>query len=123
MGFPLVSVTSFEGSTLELAQSWFLADGSEVKPEEEKLWKIPLMCHCGTGTTCDAFAQPCLMTGATHTMEVPKSDFFVINPGRHVPMRVLCTPDMYKNLAGAVENGALSSVDRAGLVLDAYALV
>jgi len=116
-------VTSFDGSTLKVVQSWFLADGSEVKPEEEKLWTIPFMCHCGTGATCDAFAPPCLMTEATHTMEVPKGDFIVINPGRHVPMRVLYTPDMYKTLAGAVERGVLSAVDRAGLVLDSYALV
>lgn len=118
MGFPLLTVKSYTpGSMIELEQTWFLADGSEVKPEEEKLWKIPLILACGASV-----GEPVLMDSKTKSVSISQADFVMINSGRHVPMRVLYTDKMYAELASAVEKGLLPVADRAGLVLDAFAL-
>lgn len=113
MGYPLVTVKSFNGSEVELEQSWFLADGSEVKKEEEKLWKIPLICKG---------QAPILMEAKTQKISVPKADFLLLNTGRDVPMRVLYTPETYSQLATAIQKNQLGVSDRAGLVLDSFAL-
>merc|ERR550525_225566 len=118
MGFPLLTVKSFSGTALELEQSWFLADGSDIKPEEEKSWKIPLMYSCDGGEA----SKPELVVSKVHTLEVPKAGIVVLNAGRHVPMRVLYTKEMYVSLAAAVGKGLLSVPDRAGLILDSFAL-
>jgi len=115
MGFPLVTVKSFTGSEMELEQTWFLADGSEVKPEEEKVWKIPLILSYGGQKT-----KPTLMEGKTQKIATPAADYVVINAGRDVPMRVLYTPEMYAKLGASI--GKLEVSDRAGLVLDSFAL-
>ncbi|CAK9008253.1 unnamed protein product [Durusdinium trenchii] len=113
MGYPLVTVKSFNGSEVELEQSWFLADGSEVKKEEEKIWKIPIICKG---------QKPVLMEAKTQKISVPKSDFLLINAGRQVPMRVLYSDETYSQLATAIQKGQLSVSDKAGLVLDSFAL-
>lgn len=124
MGFPLLTMTRFETSPtsaiITLEQSWFLADGSDVKPEEEKLWNIPLICLSSLGVT-----QVTLMTEKTITLTVPLADaedFVKVNAGQHVPMRVLYSEEARRRLGTAVEKGRLPVTDRAGLVLDCYAL-
>mmetsp|Transcript_115080 Transcript_115080/g.245862 ORF Transcript_115080/g.245862 Transcript_115080/m.245862 type:complete len:882 (+) Transcript_115080:55-2700(+) len=124
MGFPLLKVTGFEmgadSATLTLEQCWFLADGSEVKPEEEKTWKIPIICISGAGTTDMVLMSDKAMK---ITIAVKSADDFVkVNAGQHVPMRVLYTAEMQCRLATAVEKGLLPATDRAGLVLDSFAL-
>jgi len=113
MGYPLVTVKSFNGSEVELEQTWFLADGSEVKKEEEKIWKIPIICKG---------QAPVLMEAKTQKISVPKSDFLLLNAGRDVPMRVLYNDEAYSQLAIAIQKGQLGVSDRAGLVLDSFAL-
>eukprot|EP00927_Polykrikos_kofoidii_P049844 TRINITY_DN43855_c0_g1_i1.p1 TRINITY_DN43855_c0_g1~~TRINITY_DN43855_c0_g1_i1.p1 ORF type:complete len:882 (-),score=207.18 TRINITY_DN43855_c0_g1_i1:132-2777(-) len=124
MGFPLLTVVDFAASekeaTMTLEQSWFLGDGSEVKPEEQKLWKIPVFSS-SSESTCEVT----LMTEKTMKCTVPlkgAEDFVKINAGQYVPMRVLYTDKMLALLAKAVEDGRLGATDRAGLVLDAFAL-
>eukprot|EP00439_Symbiodinium_sp_Y106_P055841 s1401_g7.t2 len=110
MGFPLVTVKSFTGSEMELEQTWFLADGSEVKPEEEKVWKIPLILSYGGQKT-----KPTLMEGKTQKIATPAADYVVINAGF-----LEYTPEMYAKLGASI--GKLDVSDRAGLVLDSFAL-
>jgi len=60
------------------------------------------------------------------TVKVPvksASTFVKLNADQHVPMRVLYTSDMLANLSAGVLSKELSAVDRAGLVMDSYALV
>ncbi|CAJ1393326.1 unnamed protein product [Effrenium voratum] len=113
MGYPLVTVKSCSGTEVELEQTWFLADGSEVKKEEEKTWTIPIIFQD---------AKPVLMEGKTQKFSIPKSDFLLINAGREVPVRVLYTDELYSKLATAIQKGQLGVSDRAGLVLDSFAL-
>mmetsp|Transcript_89966 Transcript_89966/g.162274 ORF Transcript_89966/g.162274 Transcript_89966/m.162274 type:complete len:905 (-) Transcript_89966:51-2765(-) len=125
MGFPLVEVVScsFQGSVakLVLKQSWFLASGED--PGEVKTWSLPLF----VGTLKEQSRVPVMMTGESQELEVALSgdadaEFILINLGVQTPMRVAYTPELRQRLAKAVSAGKLSVVDRAALVMDAYAL-
>lgn len=125
MGFPLLTMTSFEATatsaTFTLEQEWFLADGSLSSDDDKaKLWKIPVMCSSGAGV-----AEMVLMTDRSLTMTVKLSgadDFVKVNAGQFVPTRVLYTEEALRRLLKGIEQGKLPVPDRAGLVLDTYAL-
>mmetsp|Transcript_4131 Transcript_4131/g.5257 ORF Transcript_4131/g.5257 Transcript_4131/m.5257 type:complete len:463 (-) Transcript_4131:172-1560(-) len=110
-------------TTLEVRQSWFLADGSE--PDRRK-WTVPL-----TLTTAETkMGEYCAMTFEKETLfrvvvpplaaEAQHQRWFKLNAGQHVPLRVLYKH--YEPLIAAVRAGELGPEDRAGLLLDAYAL-
>jgi len=124
MGFPLLMVTAFkvEGQVakLSLEQSWFLSNGEA--PPEEKTWSIPLFIR-----TLKETGRPLvMMTSKTMDIEVPissdESEFVLINEGFRTPMRVSYTAEMRTRIVQALKAGALPPCDRAGLVMDAYAL-
>jgi aminopeptidase N len=88
MGHPMIKVTAatFNAAaktlSLQLEQSWFLADGSEAGADESKLWTIPLL-YSTAGTVGGgsgggggdakgaAEGEAVLMEGKTHTLIVP----------------------------------------------------
>jgi len=128
MGFPLVKVVGEEWQdnqvTLELEQSWFLADGSEIpESDKDKKWTIPILTSTKAGTQADMT----LMREKTAKVTIPlsnKDDWVKLNAGQEVPMRVQYSDEMLARLAQAVEKGELTSAaDRVGLIMDAYALV
>jgi puromycin-sensitive aminopeptidase len=128
MGFPLVKVIKEDWQddkvVLELEQSWFLADGSDV-PEDgkDKLWTIPILTATPAGVQKDMI----LMREKQATVTIPlqsKSDWVKLNAGQEVPMRVQYTDEMLARLSKAVSNKELTTpADRVGLIMDAYALV
>mmetsp|Transcript_17250 Transcript_17250/g.23737 ORF Transcript_17250/g.23737 Transcript_17250/m.23737 type:complete len:895 (-) Transcript_17250:165-2849(-) len=127
MGFPLLRVTkeTWEDDkvTLELEQTWFLSDGSELSEEEaKKKWCIPLLTCTEDGTQADmTFMRE---KSATVTIPLSNKDGWVkLNAGQEVPMRVKLTPTMIDRLSNGIKNKALPPCDRAGLISDAYALV
>ena len=128
MGFPLVKVVNEDWQddkvVLELEQSWFLADGSDVPDDgKAKLWTIPILAKTPAGTQADMI----LMREKTATVTIPlssKDDWVKLNAGQEVPMRVLYSKEMLKRLHKAIETQELDApADRVGLVMDAYALV
>jgi len=128
MGFPLVKVVGEDWQddkvVLTLEQSWFLSDGSEPPEDgEDKLWTIPILSCTPLGTHQDMV----LMREKTATVIIPLqsiTDWVKLNAGQEVPMRVHYSDEMLTRLSKAVESNELSSpADRAGLVMDAYALV
>jgi len=128
MGFPLVTVKEFTASggvaKMKLEQTWFLASGEEPSPSEEKTWTVPLFLR----TSAEATKPAILMTSKTFDLEVPiKADgagceYVLINQGQFTPMRVSYTPEMRERLVKAIVAGNIPAADRAGLVMDAYAL-
>lgn len=127
MGFPLVKVVDEDWQSdkvvLHLEQSWFLSDGSELDAEgAAKVWTIPIMTCNESGTQSDMT----LMREKKASVTIPLSgnDAWVkLNAGQEVPMRVLCTPEMLKRMAPAIKSKKMSSIDRASLLNDMYALV
>jgi puromycin-sensitive aminopeptidase len=128
MGFPLLKVVKEDWQddkvVLELEQSWFLADGSDIPADgKDKLWTIPILTCSSAGTQEDMV----LMREKTATVTVPlqsKSDWVKLNAGQEVPMRVQYSDEMLARLAKAVETKEMKRpADRVGVIVDAYALV
>jgi hypothetical protein len=123
MGFPLLTIdarteNADHSVTLSLSQKWFLADGSEP---DDRLWTIPVSFQAeGQEAT-----SPVLMSERTMSLTVPATDgrapaWIKLNAGQHVNMRVAY--DDISGLIQAVASKALGPEDRAGLLLDAFAL-
>ncbi|EGD82277.1 puromycin-sensitive aminopeptidase-like protein [Salpingoeca rosetta] len=124
MGYPVVKVDikSETADEVELTctQSWFLADGSEAKPDEKKTWTLPVVA--ASASHRDAKVQ--LVSDETFTLKVPckSGEWVKVNFGHPVPMRVIYSPDLLKRLSAGVKERTLPTQDRAGLLLDCMAL-
>jgi puromycin-sensitive aminopeptidase len=128
MGYPYLTVRAeaYNAATasldIELEQNWFLADGS-CTPEEaaSKLWAIPLIF----GTPASVSDTVAVMDSRRQTFSVPVSgpgDWVKVNAGQQSMVRVAYTPAMSARLLPAIRAKAVLPVDRAALLLDAYAL-
>ncbi len=126
MGYPILEVTSSSWKdgylTMELRQSWFLADGScSEKGEELKLWTIPLVAQAsGEGDRTEK-----LMTTSEDNLKirVAKANSWVkLNYQQPALVRVLYPESMLLSLRMAIASQELPAVDRVGLISDAHAL-
>jgi puromycin-sensitive aminopeptidase len=138
MGFPVLSVSKIqtEGTKFrfKVNQSWFLSDGSRPEGWETKMWSIPILASyesCGSDEVqvvgvdvglYDVREEKEFVIETNQTIS-PECVWVKLNAGQHVPMRVLYKDQSdIENLANAVRTKSLQSEDRAGLLLDAYAL-
>uniref|UniRef100_A0A7S1B8F5 Aminopeptidase n=1 Tax=Corethron hystrix TaxID=216773 RepID=A0A7S1B8F5_9STRA len=126
MGFPLLKVTDEKWEadkvTITVEQSWFLSDGSEVKPEEEKQWFVPILTCTPDGTQEDVTWMREKVATVTIPLENPNG-WVKLNAGQQVPFRVCLSAAMVDRLAEGIASKTLSSVDRAGVLSDTYAMV
>mmetsp|Transcript_20947 Transcript_20947/g.30195 ORF Transcript_20947/g.30195 Transcript_20947/m.30195 type:complete len:870 (-) Transcript_20947:137-2746(-) len=123
MGYPFLTVVaetwSASNVTIELQQSWFLADGSGAN--DDKIWTIPLIF----ATSSSESDKAVLMTQRRQTFTIPLAsadDWLKINAGQHALVRVAHSPTMLQRLQEAIRSKSLSPIDRASLLLDSYAL-
>jgi len=138
MGFPVLFVSKIraEGNKFKfkVRQSWFLADGSHPEGWESKVWSIPLLASYES-FGCDGLQVVGVDVGVYFTLEKKefeidtnqeismKATWVKLNAGQHVPIRVLYEDKAdIENLANAIRAKSLQSEDRAGILLDAYAL-
>jgi puromycin-sensitive aminopeptidase len=125
MGFPVVTVTSFEvvgsAARLKLKQTWFLSSGEQT--DEKKTWNVPVFMSTSSSTAPKLLT---IMKEETLVLEdIPLSgsaDFVLLNSGVFTPMRVAYTPEMRSRLIKALKAGLIQPADRACLVLDTFAL-
>lgn len=124
MGFPVLKVLkdpfAENSGTIELEQSWFLADGSKQPGDDEKTWHVPLMSGSDKGTAFE------IMQSKTYTMKnagsaLTGASWFKLNFGQHCLVRVLYPASMVKRLAANMQS--LPAFDRIGLLSDSFALV
>eukprot|EP00607_Mallomonas_marina_P001471 CAMPEP_0182426326 /NCGR_PEP_ID=MMETSP1167-20130531/12807_1 /TAXON_ID=2988 /ORGANISM="Mallomonas Sp, Strain CCMP3275" /LENGTH=769 /DNA_ID=CAMNT_0024607665 /DNA_START=333 /DNA_END=2642 /DNA_ORIENTATION=+ len=129
MGYPYLSVVDEKWEkdrvTITLEQQWFLGDGSTLQEEEAgKTWCIPLLFATDSSDSSDAL----VMKEKRQTFTIPLSNdnddkhWLRINTGQKALIRVINTPEMTKRLGPAIAGKLLCAEDRAGLLLDAYAL-
>ncbi|MEK7561186.1 MAG: M1 family metallopeptidase [Patescibacteria group bacterium] len=118
-GFPLVNVDDERENgkyVLRFSQQRFFIDGG---PDARRLcWNIPVSLLTSSGTKISS-----MLECRTSTVEIPgNAEWIKVNPGQNGFYRVLYPPHLLRALAGAVERGALTVVDRLGLLDDAFAL-
>ena len=127
MGYPYLKVTSetWTATSVQftLEQAWFLADGSIPTAEEaqDAIWSIPLLFATSTSTSETAV----IMTEKSQSFTIPlagESDWIRINAGQKALARVAISPEQARRLQPAIRSKAIGAVDRAALLLDAYAL-
>ena len=128
MGHPYLRVVSEkwtdESVSLELEQSWFLADGSSgtVEGDSDKLWSIPLLFATSTCVSDSAV----LMQARTQSFTIPLApggnDWVKLNAGQQALVRIAHPPDMLTRLLPAITSKAMAPIDRAAVLLDTYAL-
>lgn len=125
MGYPYLKVVDEKWTdanvTLTLEQNWFLSDGSTTEDDASKLWSIPLLFTTSQSTSAEAI----IMKSKTQSFTLPLAgpgDYLKINAGQQALVRVAHGPEMARRLQPALRAKDLGPVDRAGLLLDAYAL-
>lgn len=124
MGHPYLRVVKevCDGKSIEITfeQNPFLADGSAG--DAEALWHIPLLFVTSTSETSSAV----IMDQRVQTFRVPLThgdgDWIKINAGQKALVRVAHSAEMLRRLIPVIRAKGISSVDRASLLLDTFAL-
>ncbi|CAD7929790.1 unnamed protein product [Amoebophrya sp. A25] len=120
MGFPVLTVSRSDATTLEISQRWYLADNSVQPGDEEKLWTVPMLFATNNGyqTEIDFLKEK------TQTFKLPQGSKWVkVNAGQFVPTRVLYQgTELLEDLAKAVESKELCAEDRIGVLQDTMEL-
>ena len=119
MGYPLLTVSNIQGGkSFDVKQNWFLADGTGDK--ETKLWTIPMsVTSSSSKPTKLEFLKKAQDTFAYEW----KGDWIKLNAGQPTMCRVLYPESMYPKLVEACRTRQLGTVDRVGIVNDAYVVL
>ena len=128
MGYPCVKVVSETWSANEvqvtLEQTRFLSDGSVTAEDDTTLWCIPLLFATSGSTSQEAV----VMDKKQQTFVIPVSPsttstsrpWVKINAGQKALIRVAHSAEMISRMQECITE--VAPVDRAALLLDAYAL-
>lgn len=123
MGYPLVEVTSFavkDGrASIGLRQSWFLASGEVA---EERCWTTPLFIKTHQGQQTMIMMSTATQDISLEWQGAASDGFLLINEGARTPMRVAYSSELRELLVKAIKAGQIGVVDRASLIMDAFAL-
>jgi len=120
-GYPVIIVRDAvkDGRlVLELEQRRFLLDGG--RDRKNPLWKIPV----GLFTSIAEKPTFVYMGGRRKrlSLEVGGGDWVKLNPGQAGFYRVAYSPELWRRLIHAVRSGMMPTIDRLGLLDDAFAL-
>jgi aminopeptidase N len=124
MGFPMLKVLNDpmqdNADSIEVEQSWFLADGSQEPGDDAKKWHVPVF----VGSDKKQLAEAVFVSEKKQTVPLSGAAagaaWLKLNLGQHVPTRVLYPASMIDRLAANVKS--LPVEDRIGLLSDTYAL-
>jgi aminopeptidase N len=127
MGYPVLKV-KLNGKSLDIAQEWFVADGS-VKPDDDKMtWMVPVF----VGSSADP-GKPVLHIIKDKVSSIPlpagfdvnaPNSWIKLNYGEVAPIRIQYESKQLLDslLKNGVQSKHLNVQDRVGLLLDARAL-
>jgi hypothetical protein len=101
MGYPVVTVRAERRHAatgeveLDVEQRWFLADGSAVAPEEEKLWTVPIIASCQGGAPFRPGSGQCILfdqrSATINVGQCAEGGWLKLNAGQHSLFRVQVT--------------------------------
>eukprot|EP00698_Gefionella_okellyi_P014605 TRINITY_DN4053_c0_g1_i1.p1 TRINITY_DN4053_c0_g1~~TRINITY_DN4053_c0_g1_i1.p1 ORF type:complete len:874 (+),score=242.11 TRINITY_DN4053_c0_g1_i1:78-2624(+) len=116
IGFPVLTVKR-EGSELVISQQRFLSNGKT--DDSTTVWVVPITLLTSTGET-----QAIVMDKQTIRVPVNVGDngWVKLNTGQAGFYRVAYEPALFEQLCKAVEQKAISTIDRFGVVSDVFAL-
>jgi len=123
MGFPVVKVLADPaeaGGDIELAQSWFLADGSSEPDDAKKTWTVPVLVGTDKGAAPVVFMEPTKQSKVSCTADLKSAEWVKLNFGQHTPTRVMYPAAMLRKLIKALPQ--LAAEDKIGLISDGFAL-
>jgi puromycin-sensitive aminopeptidase len=120
-GYPVLTVKSRQSNghmQLDLEQNRFLADGSA--DAKKLLWQIPVGVQVARGVA----PQFETMRSRRHRFSLPVANgaWVKINPGQSGFYRTAYSDDLWQRLIPAIAAQEMQSVDRLGLLDDAFAL-
>eukprot|EP01060_Flectonema_neradi_P024043 TRINITY_DN3254_c0_g1_i1.p1 TRINITY_DN3254_c0_g1~~TRINITY_DN3254_c0_g1_i1.p1 ORF type:complete len:889 (+),score=233.93 TRINITY_DN3254_c0_g1_i1:43-2667(+) len=120
MGFPLLTVGDWKAadgkSTVTVSQNWFVADGSELESDKDKVWVVPMLFGSDKGESAVE-----ILKEKKGTFTVNGEGWLKANFGQHIPLRVKYESNMLVNLTKSIKD--LSAEDRIGLLSDYTALL
>ena len=120
-GYPVLIVTDTgkkKQTVLSVEQKRFLMDGS--KDAKTTLWHVPISVL--TSQAVEPVVE--YMDGRRRKLSLPSVDggWIKLNPGQSGFYRVAYPNEMWQRLGRAVEEGQMPTVDRLGILDDAFAL-
>lgn len=117
IGFPVVTVSENEDSTIHVKQNRFLRTGDTKPEEDEVIYPVFLGLR-----TKDGVDESRTLDKREDNIKVPSTDFFKLNANHTGLYRTSYSPERLKKLGDAAKQGLLSVEDRAGMIADAGAL-
>ncbi|CAD7941895.1 unnamed protein product [Amoebophrya sp. A120] len=120
MGFPVLTVSRPDATTLQLSQRWYLADNSVQEGDDEKIWTVPILLATNNGYQ----EEIQFLNEKQQTFKLPQGSRWVkVNAGQFVPVRVLYEGTaLLEDLAKAVASKELCAEDRIGVLQDTMEL-
>ncbi|KAG0372777.1 Aminopeptidase 2 mitochondrial [Mortierella sp. AD032] len=122
-GYPVLTITEIDESTILVRQSLFLSTGDIREGEDDQLWPIPL----ALATADDPAPKNIMMTTKELILTVDTTQWYKFNMGQagfyrvSYPSRALDL--LGQTLKSGKETETLKTADRVGLLTDAAALV
>ncbi|KAF9964033.1 hypothetical protein BGZ70_007013 [Mortierella alpina] len=118
-GYPVLSVTELDESTIMVRQNLFLSTGDVREEEDNLIWPIPL----GLVTSSDPAPRNIMMHTKEMLLKVDTTRWYKFNMGQTGFYRVSYPPKALDLLGQTFGTDQLNAANRVGLLTDAAALV
>lgn len=120
-GFPVLSVTELDVSTILIRQNLFLSTGDLREDEDTLLWPVPL----SVATADDPIPRNIMLDTKEMVIKVDTTKWYKFNMGQTGFFRVAYSPKTLDLLGQALARGvaSLDAANKIGLLTDAAALV
>ncbi|KAF9125878.1 hypothetical protein BG015_004807 [Linnemannia schmuckeri] len=122
-GYPVLTITEIDESTIMVRQSLFLSTGDIREDEDDFIWPVPL----ALATAEDPTPKNIMMTTKELVLKVDTTRWYKFNMGQSGFYRVSYSSRALDLLGQTLKSGeeteTLKTADRVGLLTDAAALV
>ncbi|KAF8935331.1 hypothetical protein BGZ47_009981 [Haplosporangium gracile] len=118
-GYPVLSITELDESTILVRQNLFLSTGDVREEEDHIIWPVPL----GLVTASDSTPRNIMMDTKELVLKVDTTRWYKFNMGQTGFYRVSYPPKTLALLGQTFGTEQLNAANRVGLLTDAAALV
>ncbi|KAI1313401.1 hypothetical protein EDD11_002668 [Mortierella claussenii] len=118
-GYPVLSITELDDSTILVRQTLFLSTGDVQEEEDTLIWPVPL----GLATAADSTPRNIMMDTKELVLKVDTNQWYKFNMGQTGFYRVSYPSKTLALLGQTFGTEQLNAANRVGLLTDAAALV